>query len=267
MSDDEEPVLLDVTPEGVATVTLNRPELHNSFSDDVIERLADIFDDLSKQDGVRAVVIQGRGGSFCAGADLNWMRRAADFTEEQNLEDATALGYMLRSLNNMPKPTIALVHGSAYAGGVGLVAACDVAVAAKGAVFCLTEVKIGLIPAVISPYVIEAIGAHNARRYFLTAERFTAADAFRMGLVHEIAEDFAALEAARDRLVAHFLSGAPGAMAETKDLIFAVRNRRIDSELVLETARRIAARRITDEGREGIASFLEKRKPRWSEPE
>ncbi|HUN52097.1 MAG TPA: enoyl-CoA hydratase-related protein [Candidatus Sulfotelmatobacter sp.] len=262
---DEEPVLLDVTAGGVATVTLNRPELHNSFSDDVIERLADIFDDLAKQDGVRVVIIEGRGASFCAGADLNWMRRAADFTEEQNLEDATALGYMLRSLNSMPKPTIALVHGSAYAGGVGLVAACDVAVAARNAVFCLTEVKIGLVPAVISPYVIEAIGAHNARRYFLTAERFPAHEAYRMGLVHEIVDDRAGLEAARDRLLGHFLAGAPGALAETKDLIFAVRYRRIDSELVLETARRIASRRVTEEGREGIASFLEKRKPRWTE--
>jgi methylglutaconyl-CoA hydratase len=264
---DEEPVLLDTTPEGVATVTLNRPELHNSFSDDVIEMLADMFDDLGKQDGVRVVVIRGEGKSFCAGADLNWMRRAADFTEEQNLEDATALGYMFRSLNNMPKPTIALVHGSAYAGGVGLVAACDVAVAVKSAVFCVTEVKIGLIPAVISPYVVDAIGGHNARRYFLTAERFSAEEAYRMGLVHELVENEAGLAAARDRLLAHFLAGAPGAQAETKDLIFAVQKRDVDADLVLETARRIARRRISDEGREGIASFLEKRKPSWTESE
>ncbi|HYM32538.1 MAG TPA: enoyl-CoA hydratase/isomerase family protein [Candidatus Cybelea sp.] len=261
---ENEPVLLETTSAGVATVTLNRPEMHNAFSDDVIERLADIFDDLSKQDGVRVVVVEGNGKSFCAGADLNWMRRAADFTEEQNLEDATALGYMLRALNNMPKPTVALVHGAAYAGGVGLVAACDVAIAVKDAAFCLTEVKIGLIPAVISPYVVEAIGPHNARRYFLTAERFSAEDAYRMGLVHGVVADMAALGLARDRMLRHFLDAAPGALADTKELIFAVKNRHADSELVLDTARRIAARRISAEGREGIASFLEKRKPRWA---
>lgn len=256
-------VLLDTTPEGVATVTLNRPQLHNAFNAELIEQLADTFDDLSKQDGIRAVVVQGAGRSFSAGADLNWMRQAADYSEEENIEDATALGIMLRRLNDMPKPTIALVKGAAIAGGTGLVAACDVAVAVRGAKFSLSEVKLGLLPSVISPYVIACMGARNARRYFLTAERFDADEAFRIGLVHELVADEAELAVARDRLLGHFLAAAPGAVADTKDLIASVVGRPIDSELMNETARRIAVRRATDEGKEGVSAFLEKRRPNW----
>lgn len=260
---DEVPVLLDTTPEGVATVTLNRPALHNAFNDELIERLTDVFDDLGKQDGIRAVVVQGAGPSFCAGADLNWMRRAADYGEAENLEDASTLGRMLHRLNEMPKPTIALVQGAAIAGGTGLVAACDIAVAVRGSKFALTEVKLGLLPSVISPYVVAAMGARQARRYFLTAERFDADEACRIGLVHWQVEDAAGLAAARDQLLGHFLASAPGALAETKDLIRSVANRRVDADLVQETARRIAARRATAEGKEGIGAFLEKRRPSW----
>ena len=262
---DKEMVLLDTTPEGVATVTLNRPDLHNAMNDEMIERLGDIFDDLGKQDGVRLVLLQGAGKSFSAGADLNWMRRAADFTEEENYEDAAALGHMLRALHQMPKPTVALLHGSAYAGGIGLLAACDIAVAVRDIQFSLTEVRLGLIPAVISPYVIAAIGARNARRYILTAERFNAVEAHRIGLVHELVADHAGLMAARDRLIRDFTAAAPGAVAAAKALIGDVAGQPIDSALILDTARRIADRRASDEGKEGLQAFLDKRKPNWVE--
>lgn len=258
-------VLLDVTPQGVATVTLNRPELHNAFNDEVIELLAEMFDDLGKQDGIRAVVIEGAGKSFSAGGDLNWMRRAADYSAEQNEADARALGTMFQTLREMPKPTIALVHGGAYAGGVGLLAACDIAVAERGTSFALTEVKLGLIPAVISPHVIAAIGERNARRYILTAERFDAEAAFRMGLVHEVVDGRDGLAAARDRLLGHLMAAAPGAIAASKELIRAVAWRDIDDEVIADTAARIAERRAGSEGREGVSAFLDKRKPSWTE--
>ena len=261
----EQMVLLETTPQGVATVTLNRPKLHNAFNDLVIERLADIFDDLSRQDGIRVIVIRGEGPSFSAGGDLAWMRRAAEFTEEQNYEDARALAGMLRTLNECPNPTLALVQGNCFAGGTGVAAACDVAVATRSSLFALTEVRLGLIPATISPYVVAAIGARNARRYFLTAERFNAVEAHRIGLVHELVEDEAGLIAARDRLVAAVLAGAPGAIADAKALVSLVALRPVDDEIADETARRIAAARATPEAREGLAAFFEKRKPSWAE--
>ena len=259
----EESSVLHFSTDGIATITLNRPELHNAFNEELIERLGDMFEDVGHQDGVRAVVVAAAGKSFCAGADLNWMKRAAHFTEEDNREDSMALGRMLKNLHAIPKPTIALVQGAAYGGGLGLVAACDIAIGVTAAKFCLSEVKLGLLPAVISPYVVEAIGVRACRRYFLTAELFDAVEAHRLGLLHEVVEDVHHLAEARDRLLDQIMKNAPGAMAESKELIYAVTDRPIEQEVIEETAQRIAARRATDEGKEGVQAFLDKRKPKW----
>ncbi len=259
----EDMVLLDADEAGIATVTLNRPHLHNAFNADVIARLSDIWDDLDKQDGIRAVVVRANGHSFCAGGDLNWMKAAALYTYDQNLEDAQGLAEMLNRLDRLSKPTIALIHGNCFAGGVGVVAACDLAVAVQGVQFALTEVKLGLAPATISPYVVRAMGPRQARRYMLTAERFDADAAHRTGLVHELVPDGVALLAARDRLVRDFLNAAPGALAATKTLLDEVVGQEIDDDLMALTARTIAERRATEEGQEGLAAFLEKRKPSW----
>ena len=259
----EDSVLMRASPAGVATVTLNRPEAHNAFNAEVIERLSEVLGDLAGADGVRVVLLEAVGKSFSAGADLNWMKHAADFTREENREDARALAEMLRRLNTLPKPTVALVQGAAFGGGVGLMAACDMVVAVRGAEFSLSEIKLGLIPATISPYVIAAIGERQARRYFLTGERFDADEACRIGLVHEVVEDAAALDAAGERIVERLFAAPPGALAAAKDLIAAVAGRPIDADVIEDTARRIAERRTHAEAREGIAAFLEKRKPDW----
>ena len=259
----DEPILLKATQAGVATITLNRPRVHNAFDAEVIELLSEIFADLAGADGVRVVLLVAAGKSFSAGADLKWMEQAARFTKQENLEDARALGEMLRRLNRLPQPTVALVQGSAFGGGVGLMAACDIVVAVRDAAFSLSEVKLGLIPATIAPYVVAAIGERQARRYFLTGERFDAEEARRIGLVHEVVEDGAALIAAGERMVERLFTAAPGALAEAKDLIEAVAGKPIDGHLIADTARRIAERRIHDEAREGIAAFLEKRRPDW----
>ncbi len=259
----DEPILLKATQAGVATITLNRPDLHNAFNAEVIELLSEILDDLAGADGVRVVLLTAAGKSFSAGADLNWMKHAAEFTEEENREDARALGEMLRRLNRLPKPTVALVQGSAFGGGVGLMAACDVVVAVRAAAFSLSEVKLGLIPATIAPYVVAAIGERQARRYFLTGERFHGEQAKAIGLVHELVADEAALVAAGERIIERLFAAAPGALAEAKDLIAAVAGKPIDGHLIEDTARRIAERRAHDEAREGIAAFLEKRRPDW----
>jgi len=211
---------------------------------------------------VRAVVLAGAGRSFSAGADLNWMRRTADYSEVENLADARALAGLMRTLDRLPKPTVALVQGAAYGGGVGLVACCDIAVASTAAVFSLSEVRLGLLPSVISPYVVDAIGPRAARRYFLTAERFDAAEARRLGLVHEVVapED---LEAAGARVLAALAECGPAAQAASKALVARVARGPIDDAMVEDTARRIAALRATPEGREGVMAFLEKRKPSW----
>ena len=259
----DEPILLKATQAGVATITLNRPKVHNAFNGEVIELLSEILDDLAGADGVRVVLLDAVGKSFSAGADLNWMKHAASFSKEENLEDARALGEMLRRLNRLPKPTVALVQGSAFGGGVGLMAACDIVVAVRDAAFSLSEVKLGLIPATIAPYVVAAIGERQARRYFLTGERFDAEAARRIGLVHELVEDEPALIAAGERIVERLFTAAPGALAEAKELVSAVAGKPIDSHLIEDTARRIAERRAHGEAREGIAAFLEKRKPDW----
>ncbi|MEK7738345.1 MAG: enoyl-CoA hydratase/isomerase family protein [Pseudomonadota bacterium] len=244
-------------------VTLNRPERHNAFDDALIAELIDAVDRMESDPAVRVLVISSTGKSFCAGADLNWMQRAADFSAEDSLRDARALAEMLRCLAQMRKPTVARVQGPAYGGGVGLVAACDIAIATYDTHFALSEVKLGIIPAVISPHVIAAIGERHARRYMLTAERFAAAEAYRIGLVHEIVPDAAALDAAIGEIVDALLRNSPNALGECKDLVRTVAGRPITHDVIEETAQRIAGIRATDEAKEGMSAFFEKRKPNW----
>ena len=246
----------------VATVWMNRPDLHNAFDETLIAELTAAFIALDEDDDVRAVVLAGRGKSFSAGADLNWMRRAANNGVDENLNDARALAKMLRTIAEMTKPTIARVQGAALGGGMGLAAACDIAVASAKAVFATSEVKFGIIPSAISPYVLRAIGARQATRYFQTAERIDAARAREIGLVHECVEADA-LDAKVDEVVAALLQGGPKAQSAAKDLIRAVSHQPINNTLVEDTAHRIAHLRATPEAREGIAAFLEKRQPNW----
>jgi len=264
MSTDPSPVLLDVSREGVAVVTLNRPEKRNAFDELLISGLADTFETLKGADHVRAVFLRGAGPTFCAGADIDWMRRAAELTEIGNETDALTLARMLQHLHELPQLTVALVHGAAMGGGAGLVAACDVAVAVNTTKFAFSEVKLGLTPATISPYVIEAIGARWAKALFATAESFDAAFAEKIGLVQYTAEDAAGLDAMMSHLTNLALAAAPGAVRDAKALVRYVADHKIDDSLAKETARRIAARRGSDEGKEGLAAFLEKRKPEWN---
>lgn len=254
--------LEEIDDDGIARVTLTRPEVHNAFNDILIAELTAALHGLGTDDRVRAVVLAAQGRNFCAGADLNWMKRMAGYTEEKNLEDARALAGLMRTLNELPKPTIALVQGRAMGGGVGLVACCDIAIAAETANFTLSEVKLGLIPAVIAPYVIAAMGERPARRYFLTAETFTAREAHGFGLVHEVVSD-EALEDAGLKVLRALGKGGPSAQVAAKDLIFAVSHRPIDDTVAEDTAARIARQRASREGREGVAAFLEKRNPSW----
>ena len=246
----------------VAIVTLNRPEMRNAFDDVLISNLTRTFLELDKDETVRAVVLTGAGSAFCAGADLNWMKRMAGYGYEQNLADATALAEMLKTLDRMSKPTIARVHGPAYAGGVGLVAACDIAIGSHEAEFCLTEVKLGLSPATISPYVVRSMGARLARRYFLTGEVIDAGEAYRLRLLSDVAPK-EELDGAVNALLGHLIVGGREAHARIKDLIRAVSAGPADDAMIADTAKRIAEIRVSPEGREGIASFLEKRKPNW----
>ena len=248
--------------QGVAVIWLNRPDLRNALNAELIAELTDAVSTASLDDDVRAIVIAGRGKAFCAGADLNWMKAAANYGPAENEADAAKLAAMLRAIAESPKPTVARIHGPAYAGGLGLVAACDIAVASFDARFCLTEVRIGLIPGMISPYVIRAMGPRAASRWFLTGEVFDGAEAYRNGLVQEIAAP-EELDGAVNALLGHLLQGGPTALAATKQLIRDVAFRPVDDALVRDTAARIARIRASDEGREGIASYLEKRKPGW----
>jgi methylglutaconyl-CoA hydratase len=247
---------------GVARVTLNRPELRNAFDDALIESLTQTFLDLGSDPAVRVVILAGNGTAFCAGADLNWMKRMAGYGYDENLADAQALANMLAALDRMPKPTIARVHGPVFAGGTGLVAACDIAVGTPEAKFCLSEAKLGLSPATISPYVIRAMGERMAHRYFLTAEVFGAEEAYRIGMLSALVPT-EALDATVSSMVQHLLAGGPQAHAKIKELIRAVAHRPVDDALTADTAGRIAEIRVSTEGREGIASFLEKRRAAW----
>jgi methylglutaconyl-CoA hydratase len=251
---------------GVALVTLNRPDRHNAFDETMIAELTQALAVIEASPRIRAVVLLGSGESFCAGADLAWMERMAGFSYEENVGDARALAHLLQALAALPKPTIARVHGPAYGGGVGLVACCDIAVAAMQATFALSEAKLGLIPATIGPYVIEAIGARAARRYFLTAERFDAAEAYRIGLVHDIVPSLEALDERVNELLGHLMLAGPHAQAAAKALVRAVAHRPIDERVVADTAERIATIRASDEAREGIAAFLTRRSPAWIPP-
>ncbi len=248
---------------GTATVTLMRADVHNAFNDDLIWELNTAFSDLGKNDCVRAIVLTGSGKSFSAGADLNWMKAAARYTPEQNMRDAMRLSEMLNTVNNCPKPTLAIVNGAAIGGGVGLVACCDMAIAVENAKFALSEVRLGLTPATISPYVIAAIGARAARRYFLTAERFNAAEARRIGLVSETAPSLQEAFSLAHVFLKNLSAGAPSAHSDAKALIAAVADKDITDDLRTKTAKHIAERRASADGIEGVTAFLEKRKPSW----
>jgi len=250
------------TTGAVATVTLNRPEVRNAFNDEVIAELTALFLKLGEREEVRCIVLAASGTAFCAGADLNWMKRMAGYTRAENLADAEALARMLRVIYECPKPTIARIQGDAYAGGTGLVAACDIAVSADTAQYCLSEVRLGLIPATISPYVIRAMGARAAHRYFLTAEPFDAAEALRIGFVHEVvpAQE---LDAKVSGIAEALVKNGPAAVKACKQLLRDVAGRKISTALVTMTVEGIADIRVSDEGREGVQSFLQKRKPSW----
>jgi len=254
---------LDITRDGaVARIFLNRPDVRNAFNDAVIAELTQAFGELSADTTLRAIVLGGHGKAFCAGADLSWMRAMADYDWEQNRADAQKLADMLWTIYSCPVPVVGRIHGDCYAGGVGLAAACDVLVAADGMNFCLSEAKLGLLPATIAPYVVKALGEQAARRYFVSAERFDAATAKALGFVHEVIEADA-LDAKVDEIVAAIVANGPAAVKACKQLVKDVAARPITAELRADTARRIADIRASDEGKEGVQSFLAKRKPTW----
>ena len=255
-------LLTTTDTQGIATLTLNSPERHNAFDDQLIADLTHALERLDADPQVRVVVLAANGKSFSAGADLNWMRRMADYSAEENLVDARALAELMRVLNGLKKPTLALVQGAVYGGGVGLVACCDIAIATPRAKFCLSEVKLGLIPAAISPYVVEAIGTRAARRYFLTAEIFAAEEALRLGLLHDIVDE-EELTARGKAICQQILQNGPQALAVAKKLIGTVGRRPVDSKMIEETAELIAGIRASAEGKEGLGAFLEKRTPNW----
>ena len=247
---------------GICAIRMNRPQLRNAFNETMIAEITRAFRAADADPAVRAVVLAGEGAAFCAGADLNWMKRMAGYSPEENRADALGLAAMLNTIYLMAKPTLARVHGPAFAGGMGLVAACDIAIAAEKAEFCLSEVKLGLTAATISPYVVAAIGERQARRYFLSAERFGAAEALRIGLVHERVP-LERLDSAVDAVLAHLLAASPAAIAASKELIRRVAHGAIDNAMITDTAARIAAARASADGKEGVRAFLEKRKPAW----
>jgi len=255
---------LDIRRDGaVARVFLNRPDVRNAFNDAVIAELAAAFGELGADVSLRAIVLGGHGKAFCAGADLNWMRTMAGYSWQQNHADAQALAEMLWQLYSCPLPVVGRVHGDCYAGGVGLAAVCDVLVAAEGVHFCLSEARLGLLPATIGPYVVRALGQQASRRYFTTAERFSAADAHRLGFVHELASP-AALDARVDAIVQALVANGPAAVKASKVLVRELADAPLSAALRADTARRIADIRASDEGREGVQAFLNKRAPRWS---
>ena len=255
-------VISEIRADGVAAVTLNRPEVHNAFDEHLIAELTGIFGELGQDDGVRVVVLAGNGKSFSAGADLNWMRRTAAYSKPENFEDALRLARMMRSLDVLSKPTVAKVHGAAFGGGVGLVACCDIAIAAESAVFSFSEVRLGLLPAAIGPYALAAIGARNARRYFLSGERFSAEEARRIGLVHEVvpAEE---LDTRVSAVLAELLKGGPQAQRACKAFLADIHGKPLDDRLIHYTSESIATCRASEEGQEGVNAFLEKRLSSW----
>ena len=255
-------VITQIDSRGVAQVTLNNPDKHNAFDDQMIIELTNAFNALAANANVRIMLLKSEGKSFSAGADLEWMKRMASYSYQQNLNDARALAAMLKALHQMPIPTIARVQGAAFGGAVGLVSCCDIALASSNASFALSEVKIGLVPSTISPYVIAAIGERHAKRYFMTAERFDANTALQIDLVHEAVEK-SLLDDKVEQLVTAILSNGPEAVAVAKQLIFAVSGKPIDSSLIEDTCEVIAGIRVSPQGQEGLSAFLDKRKPNW----
>ncbi|GGD74123.1 enoyl-CoA hydratase/isomerase family protein [Lacimicrobium alkaliphilum] len=256
-------ILYEVDSRGVATVTLNRPQKHNAFDDVLIKQLTTLFKRAGEDKNVRLLILAANGKSFCAGADAGWMKRMATYSFEENVDDAKALATMLHTLNTLPKPTVAKVQGSAFGGAVGLIACCDMAIGSKMSKFCLSEVKLGLIPATIAPYVIDAIGKRTARRYFTTAEVFSARRARRLGLLSEAVTE-EELDSTVDDLTEQLLKNSPDAVSAAKQLIFDIADHKDeDEELMEKTSLRIATIRVSEQGQEGLSAFLEKRRPNW----
>ena len=255
-------VITQIDSRGVAQVILNNPDKHNAFDDQMIIELTNAFNALAANANVRIMLLKSEGKSFSAGADLEWMKRMASYSYQQNLNDAHALAAMLKALHQMPIPTIARVQGAAFGGAVGLISCCDIAVASSKASFALSEVKIGLVPSTISPYVIAAIGERHAKRYFMTAERFDANTALQISLVHEAVEE-QFLDDKVEQLITAILSNGPEAVVAAKQLVFAVSGKAIDSSLIEHTCEVIAGIRVSAQGQEGLSAFLDKRKPHW----
>lgn len=255
--------ILFKTENNIATVTINRPDVRNAMDESTIAELEEAFDKVAADSSIRALVLRGKGKAFCAGGDLNWMRRAADYNREENIADAQKLGDMLYALHTLNKPTIAMIHGAVFGGGVGLACACDIALGLENSKFCLSEVKIGLIPSVISPYVLAAIGERQALRYYQTAEVIEAEEAKEIGLLHEVYPNEAAQQEALLEMLSLIQANAPDAMADAKNQIFQLSATAITPEAVRQTSAAIAKRRATDEAKEGVSAFLEKRKPNW----
>ena len=261
---EQDSVVLYNVENGVATITLNRPEKHNAFDDNVIANITDLLDRAKNDSDVRALVLRSNGKTFCAGADLNWMQRMVNYSEAENQADAMKLATMLNNLYQFPKPTIARVQGAAFGGAVGLIACCDIAVASKLSKFCLSEAKIGLIPATISPFVIQAMGERTARRYAMTSEVFSSRRARRLGLIQESVN-----EEELDETVSHFVSSllknGPEAVSQTKALFHDMKGQSINHDLLTDTSQRIAKVRVSAEGQEGLNAFLGKRAPSWKQ--
>ena len=262
MNTNNDTVLLEVNEQGIATVTLNNPDKHNAFDDGIIKQLTDIFNDISKRDDISTMILASNGKSFSAGADLGWMKRMAGYSYEDNLKDANALATMLKALNFLPQTTIAKIQGAAFGGAVGLASCCDIVIASTKASFCLSEVKLGLIPATISPYVVDAIGLKASRRYFQTAERFFADKAQQIGLVDEVVSPEELTDAV-NAMVATLLANGNQARRQAKKLSQDVVFQTIDDNLLKDTSERIAAIRVSSEGQEGLTAFFEKRAPNW----
>lgn len=263
MSEQESAVLLRRRNDGVAEVVLNRPEKRNAFDDAIIQQLIEALIHVNADRDTRVVILRSEGKHFSAGADLAWMRRMADNSRQENLDDARQLARLMEVLNGLSKPTIALVQGAAFGGAVGLAACCDIVLATEKSSFCLSEVKLGLIPAVISPYVVRAIGERQARRYFITAEVFSARTAEGFGLVHIVCDDETAMEQRCNELLQQLALNGPEAMKAAKDLIFAVSHKPISDDVIDDTAHRIADIRVSEEGQEGLSAFLNKRRANW----
>lgn len=262
MNTPNDKVLLEVTDQGIATVTLNNPDKHNAFDDEIIKQLTDIFIHISEREDISIMVLASNGKSFSAGADLGWMKRMASYSYEDNLKDANALAQMLKALNFLPQTTIAKIQGAAFGGAVGLASCCDIVIASTKASFCLSEVKLGLIPATISPYVVDAIGIKASRRYFQTAERFFSDKAQHLGLVDEVVEPDELTNKVK-AMTEILLANGSQARRKAKKLSQNVAFKTIDDALLKDTSERIAAIRVSSEGQEGLSAFFEKRTPNW----